>query len=488
MAYEFRFPDIGEGLTEGEIVEWKVKVGDFVKDHQTILEVETDKAVAEVPSPKAGYIISLKGGPGDIINVGEVIAVIGEKEELKEKPSPQPPAREEKGPEKEKAKEPSIAAEKPEPEPRPGPKPEPVKEPAKKEPQGAAEKPKAEPVKQERAEPMDVYSERLASVGVVGELEEAPEEEELEEAAQKVAPYQPERPRAEALPKDRLLARQLGVDIEQVRGTGPKGRITEDDIRKFAGQGIPEKGAREPEGAPGQDNWGTVTRVPLRGVRRKIAQAMTDSITKAAQVTTTDEADAGLLSLIREKEREEAARQGIKLTVLPFIIKAVVGALKRDPAMNSAMDDEKGEILYKGYYNIGVAVETQDGLIVPNIKDADKKSIFQIAKELAGLAESARKRTLKIDELKGGTFTITNYGSIGGLYATPILNYPEVGILGVGKLMEKPVAEGGAIKIKKMLPLSLTFDHRVIDGAKAQHFMNNVIGHIEDPDLIFVNM
>jgi pyruvate dehydrogenase E2 component (dihydrolipoyllysine-residue acetyltransferase) len=481
MAYEFRFPDIGEGLTEGEIVEWKVKVGDFVRDHQTILEVETDKAVAEVPSPRAGYIISLKGGPGDIINVGEVIAVIGEKGELREKPSPQPPAREEKEPEKAKAKGPEVAAKKPEPAPE-------VKEPQKKEPPIAAEKPKAEPVKQETPEPVDVYSDRLGSVGVVGELEEAPEEEELEEAAQKVAPYQQERPRVEALPKDRLLARQLGVDIEQVRGTGPKGRVTEDDIRKFAGQGVPEKGAREPEGAPGQDNWGAVTRVPLRGVRRKIAQAMTDSITKAAQVTTTDEADAGLLSLIREKERDEAARQGIKLTVLPFIIKAVVGALKRDPAMNSAMDDEKGEILYKGYYNIGIAVETQDGLIVPNIKDADKKSIFQIAKELAALAEGARKRTLKIEELKGGTFTITNYGSIGGLYATPILNYPEVGILGVGKLMEKPVAEGGAIKIKKILPLSLTFDHRVIDGAKAQHFMNNVIGHIEDPDLIFVNM
>jgi pyruvate dehydrogenase E2 component (dihydrolipoyllysine-residue acetyltransferase) len=491
MAYEFKFPDIGEGLTEGEIVEWKVKVGDFVKDHQTILEVETDKAVAEVPSPRAGYILSLKGAPGDIINVGEVIAVIGEKEELKEKPAPKPVSREEKGPEKTKAEEPSAAAEKPAEKPVKEPQKEPEKEPQKKEPPRAAEKPKAEPVEQKRAEPLDVYSERLASVGVVGELEEAPEEEELEEAAQKVAPYQqekPEKPRVEALPKDRLLARQLGIDIEQVRGTGPKGRVTEDDIRKFAGQGIPEKGAREPEGAPGQDNWGAVTRVPLRGVRRKIAQAMTDSITKAAQVTTTDEADAGLLSLIREKEREEAARQGIKLTVLPFIIKAVVGALKRDPAMNSAMDDEKGEILYKGYYNIGIAVETQDGLIVPNIKDADKKSILQIAKELAELAESARKRTLKIEELKGGTFTITNFGSIGGLYATPILNYPEVGILGVGKMMEKPVAEGGAIKIKKILPLSLTFDHRVIDGAKAQHFMNNVIGHIEDPDLIFVNM
>ncbi|MHB8174351.1 MAG: dihydrolipoamide acetyltransferase family protein, partial [Nitrospirota bacterium] len=415
MAYEFRFPDIGEGLTEGEIVEWKVKVGDYVKDHQALLEVETDKAVAEVPSPKAGYILSIKGEPGDIIQVGEVITVIGEKEEANKPASGEPAA--------------GVAE--------------------KKEPERPKEKPKAEAPKQERVEPLDIYSERLGSVGVVGELEEAPEEEELEEAAQKVAPYQPAKPRVEALPKDRILARQMGVDMEQVRGTGPKGRVTEEDIRRFAGLGLPEKGAREPEGVPGQDNWGPVTRVPLRGVRRKIARAMTDSITKAAQVTTTDEADAGLLWLIREKEKEDVSRQGIKLTLLPFIIKAVVGALKRDPSMNSAMDDEKGEVVYKEYYNIGIAVETQDGLIVPNIKDADKKSILQIAREVDDLAGRARKRTLEISELKGGTFTITNYGSIGGIFATPILNYPEVGILGVGKLMEKPVAQGGAIKIKK---------------------------------------
>ncbi len=468
MAYEFKFPDIGEGLTEGEVVEWKVKVGDYVNDHQTLLEVETDKAVAEVPSPKAGYVISIKGEPGDIIKVGEVIAVIGEKEEIGAapagKPSPQPLSREERGTEKAETEK---AGKKPKPE---------------------AGRPAAGPPARP-AEPFDIYAERLGSVGVVGELEEAPEEEGLEEAAREAAPYQPARPpRVEALPKDRLLARELGVDMEQIRGTGPKGRVTEDDVRKFAGAGVPEKGAREPEGAPGRDNWGAVTRAPLRGVRRKIARAMTDSMTKAAQVTTTDEADAGLLSLIREKEKEDARGQGIKLTLLPFIIKAVAGALKRDPSMNSAMDDEKGEIVYKNYYNIGIAVETQDGLIVPNIKDADKKSILQIARELEDLSGRARKRTLDIGELKGGTFTITNYGSIGGMFATPILNYPEAGILGVGRLMEKPVAEGGAIKIKKMLPLSLTFDHRIVDGATAQHFMNNVIRHIEDPDLIFVNM
>ncbi len=459
MAYEFKFPDIGEGLTEGEIVEWKVKVGDKVADHQAILEVETDKAVAEVPSPRAGYIISLKGGPGDVIKVGEVIAVIGDESEVKAvKPSPQPKAAPGKPPEK----------------------------PLEKPPEKQVEK-KPEPTKKERVEPFKVYEERLGSVGVVGQLEEAPEEEE--EAVPTEGPaLAAARARVEALPKDRMLAKQLGVDIEQVRGTGPKGRVTEDDIRKYVAQGMPEKGVREPEGAPGSDQYGPVRRVPLRGVRRKVAQAMHDSMTKAAQVTATDEADCGLLWLIRNKEKEAAGQQGVHLTLLPFIVKAAVGALKRDPAMNSAMDDEKGDIVYKAYYNIGIAVETEDGLIVPNIKDADKKSVLEIAREIEDLSKKARQRTLDIHELKGGTFTITNYGSIGGIFATPILNYPEVGILGVGRMMEKPVVEDGAIKIKKVLPLSLTFDHRVIDGAKAQHFFNNIIRHIEDPDLIFVGI
>ncbi len=444
MAYEFKFPDIGEGLTEGEIVEWKVKVGDQVQDHQALLEVETDKAVAEVPSPKSGYIISLKGGPGDIIHVGEVIAVIGEKAELDAAL---------------KGAKPVAAA------PPPPPKPEKKITPA---------------------EPVVVKHE---SVGVVGELEEAPDEEEepapeaKEDKAEGVV-----RARVEALPKDRALARQLGVDIEMLRGTGPKGRVTEEDVRQAAGRGAPEKGAPEAEGVPGTDSFGPVERVPLRGVRRKIAQAMVESLTKAAQVTSTDEADIGLLWHIREKEKAAAGAQKAKLTFLPFIVKAVVGALKRNLQMNSAMDDEKGEIVVKGYYNIGVAVETRDGLIVPNVKDADKKSVIELAVEIEQLADKARKRTLDIKDLKGGTFTITNYGSIGGIFGTPILNYPEVGILGVGKIMEKPVAEAGAIKIKRILPLSLTFDHRVVDGAKAQHFLNDVIMHLEDPDLIFVGI
>jgi len=444
MAYEFKFPDIGEGLTEGEIVEWKVKVGDLVSDHQVLLEVETDKAVAEVPSPKAGYIVSLKGGPGDIIKVGEVIAVIGEKSELG---TPVKPS-------------------------------EPQKVTVPQSPQ-KVEVPQA---------PVETFKVNKGSVGVVGELEEAPDEEEAEAAPAAAKPAPIARVRVEALPKERMLARQLGLDIDAVRGTGAGGRVTEDDVKRAAELGAPEKGARVSEGAPGNDAFGAVERMPLRGVRRKIAQAMVESLTKAAQVTTTDEADIGLLWHIRKKEKEAATEKGIHLTFLPFIVKAVVGALKRDPYMNAAMDDEKSEIVVKGYYNIGIAVETQDGLIVPNVKDSDSKSIIEIAKEIDVLADKARKRTLDIRELKGGTFTITNYGSIGGIFGTPVLNYPEVGILGVGKIMEKPVAEDGAIAIKKVLPLSLTFDHRVVDGAKAQHFLNNVIRYLEDPDLIFVGV
>ncbi|MBI5190292.1 MAG: 2-oxo acid dehydrogenase subunit E2 [Nitrospirae bacterium] len=490
MSYEFKFPDIGEGLIEGEIVEWKVKVGDRVSGHQTLLEVETDKAVAEVPSPVAGVVLELKGGPGDVINVGEVIAVIGEESELAKDAAPKPAAR---------PAETSVAV-----PPMPTTK-----------------------VSVTPAPPHRPFKE---SVGVVGELEEAPDEEEEETPVETPHPspkiassiypsplageggpegrvrgngvparrgdnmetettQQPiSRPRVDALPKDRALAKQLGVVIDKLRGTGPRGRVTEDDVRKAAGRGTPEKGAPEPAGRPGGDTFGPVEHIPLRGVRRKIAQAMVNSLTKAAQVTTTDEADVSLLWHIREKEKEAAKADGVHLTFLPFIVKAVVGALKRDPLMNSVMDDDKGEIAVRGYYNIGIAVETRDGLIVPNVKYADRKQVIELARELEALAESARKRTLELEDLRGGTFTITNYGSIGGIFGTPVLNYPEAGILGVGKITEKPVVINGEIKVRRILPLSLTFDHRIVDGATAQHFLNGVIARLEDPDRIFVGV
>jgi pyruvate dehydrogenase E2 component (dihydrolipoamide acetyltransferase) len=284
------------------------------------------------------------------------------------------------------------------------------------------------------------------------------------------------------------MAKRLGVDIEQIHGTGPKGRVTEEDIRKAAEFGAPEKGARVSEGVMAADGFGPVERVPLRGLRRRISQAMIESLAKTAQVTTMDEADVDELWRIREKMKAEAQAQGVHLTLLPFLVKAVVGALRRVPEMNTTLDEAKGEIVFKAYYHIGVAVDTQDGLIAPNVKDADKKSILRIAHELEDLAQKARRRTLDVKDLKGGSFTLTNFGSIGGLFGTPIINYPEAGILGVGRMVEKPVAEEGAIRIKKVLPLSLTFDHRLVDGGHAQHFLNDVMRHLADPDLILVGM
>jgi pyruvate dehydrogenase E2 component (dihydrolipoamide acetyltransferase) len=229
-----------------------------------------------------------------------------------------------------------------------------------------------------------------------------------------------------------------------------------------------------------------VEQVPVRGVRRKISEAMVRSLTTAAQVTTTDEARVGLLWHILQKEKASAAEEGVRLTLLPFVIKAVVSGLRRDPYLNAVLDDAASEIHLKGYYNIGVAVETQDGLIVPNVKSADRKTILEIARDVDDLSARARERTLGVQDLKGGTFTISNYGSIGGLFGTPILNPPEVGLLGMGRAHEQPVVVDGAIKVERVLPLSLTFDHRVVDGAAAQHFLNNVVRFLEDPDRILI--
>jgi len=452
MAYEFRFPDVGEGIAEGEIVGWKVRVGDRVEAHQTLVVMETDKAVVDIPSPVGGVVLRLNGEPGDVVRVGEVLAVIGEASELA-------PA----------GKEAEVA-------PLAGPEPRAA--------QTEIPIPGARPT---RTEPPASVPVARGSVGVVGELEEAPEEEE---GAAQPAPAEERpaiaRPKAEVLPRDRALARTLGVDVDALRGTGPGGRVTESDVRAAAERGLPGRQLTPDRGAPDRDPYGPVERVTVRGVRRKIAEAMVRSLATAAQVTTTDEARIGLLWHIRQKEKKSAEEQGVRLTLLPFVVKAVVSALKRDPYLNASMDEETGEILLKGYHNIGVAVETRDGLIVPNVKGADRKTILEIAREIQDLSARARARTLKVEELKGGTFSITNYGSIGGLFGTPILNPPEVGILGLGRALEKPLAVDSAIKIERVLPLSLTFDHRVVDGATAQHFLNNVVRYLEDPDRFLI--
>ena len=416
MAYEFKFPDIGEGLTEGEIVRWLVKEGDEIKEGQPLVEVETDKALAEIPSPKTGVILKILAKEKEIVKVGQVIVVIGEKGEALAAPPPKP-----------------------------------------------------------------------KSVGVVGELEEAPEE--VPAVAAKAEPVKTVLVSEHALatPAVRVLAKELGVDINKVQGTGPEGRVLEKDVRQLAeSKEKPVEEVKKPVKVKKYDLYGYVERIPLRGVRRSIAKAMVKSKYTAPHVTAMDEADVTELWKIREKEKKAAEKKGIKLTILPFIIKSVLAGLSEHPYLNASLDDENEEIILKKYFNIGVATDTPEGLMVPVVKNAKEKSIFQIAEELTKLAQKARDRTIDLADLKGGTFTISNYGALGGIYATPIINYPEVAILGVGKIKDTPVVRNGKVVVRKILSLALSFDHRVVDGGEGARFLNTVIAHLEDPDLILL--
>jgi len=420
MAYEFKLPDLGEGLTEGEIVQWLVKEGDPIDEGQVFVKVETDKAVLEIPSPRKGVVLRMGAAEGEIVQVGNVILVIGEE----------------------------------------GEKPEALAQPEE--------------------------AEKRPSVGVVGELEEAPEEE-VEEAPAEAAPAPPGRTvEVLAMPAVRKLARELEVDLGTIEGSGPGGRITKEDVQKAAQKKEEKPPERAVKAARKYDIYGYVERVPLRGMRKTIARSMVRSKYTAPHVTAMDEADITRLVALREKEKEKAAARGVHLTYLPFVIKAVVAGLEEHPYVNASLDDETEEIILKKYFNIGVAVDTKDGLMVPVVKNAKEKSILQLADELSGLSEKARSRTIDLADLKGGTFTITNYGAVGGIFGSPIINYPEVAILGLGKIQEKPVVVEGSIEVRKVLPLSLSFDHRVVDGAEAARFLNTVIDHLEDPDLILL--
>ena len=416
MPFEFKFPDIGEGLTEGEIVRWLVKEGDEIKEGQPLVEVETDKALAEIPSPRTGVILKILAKEKEIVKVGQVIVVIGEKGEAAAAPPPKP-----------------------------------------------------------------------KSVGVVGELEEAPEEAPAVVARAEAVKPAFVSPHALATPAIRALAKELGTDLDKVKGTGLEGRVLEKDVRLAAeGKEKPVEEVKRPTKVKKYDLYGYVDRIPLRGVRRSIAKAMVKSKYTAPHVTTMDEADVTELWKIREKEKKTAEKKGIKLTILPFIIKAVIAGLKEHPYLNATLDDENEEIIVKKYFNIGMATDTPEGLMVPVVKNAGDKSILHLAEELTQLAEKARNRSIDLADLKGGTFTITNYGALGGIYGTPIINHPEVAILGVGKIKDMPVVRDGKIEVRKILHLALSFDHRVVDGGEAARFLNTVIARLEDPDLILL--
>ncbi len=393
MLREFKFPDVGEGIAEGEIVRWLAKEGDWIKEDQDLIEIETDKAVITLNSPYTGKIEKLHGREGEIIKVGAPLTTIQEETE----------------------------------------------------------------------DTSGVASEKRNSGSVVGSLGE-------DEEVEIIRPIL-------ATPAVRALAKELKLDLAQVKGTGPGGRITKEDVER-AGVRI-----AEPEGAAA-DAYGPVEKVPLRGLRRTVAKRMAEASKRVAEVTIWEDADITELEQVRAKERKPAEAQGVKLTYLPFLIRASIAALKAHPYLNASLDEEAQEIVLKKYYNIGIAVDIPDGLIVFVIKDADQKNILDLAREGAALAEKARQRKVVLPELRGSTFTITNYGVVGASYGTPIINYPEVAILGLGKIEDRPVVRNGQIVIRKIMPLSLAFDHRVIDGVEAGRFLAVVIQHLEQPDLM----
>ncbi len=411
MAKVFRFPDIGEGITEGEIVRWLVREGEAIAADQPFAEIETDKAVVELPSPYAGTVLKLYGREKDIVKVGAPLIAVGEKGEIVAEIMAEATAAPAGGP-------PPLA-----PRPASGP---------------------------------------AATAGT------AP-------AAAAAAMM--------TTPRVRQVAKDLAIDLAAVRGTGPGGRITEEDVRAAKA-----KPAKAPKPAfkikPKFDFFGSLERVPLRGIRRATARHLRESLDHAAHVTHVDEADASPLAALRESLKAGAEARGIKLTYLPIIVKAVVEALKLHPMLNASLDEEAEEIVVKKYYNIGIAVDVPDGLIVPVVKMADQKSVLDIAAEIRDLAQAARDRKLDLGDLKGGTFSITNVGAIGGDFATPIINYPEVAILATMKIAERARVVDGRVAAKLTLPLCLSFDHRVIDGAAAARFTKDLVRLLEAPDTL----
>lgn len=427
---DFKLPDIGEGVHEGEITKWLVKAGDTIKADQPMVEVMTDKATVEIPSPVTGVVEKLHASEGQTIEVGKVLLTINEKGNGKSTAAPAPTP---------------AASPKPQREVKPASSPS--------HPVGAG----VETSRDEEVVPFNVL----------------------------------------ATPATRKLARDLNVSLKGVPGTGPAGRVTKMDVQ-MAYEGhqastprtshptIPSTAVTVPKATPLVVQRGELKRIPLKGIRKKIAEAMSHSKHTAAHFTYVEEVDMSEIVRLRASAKEEALRKGIKLTYLPFIIKAVIPALQEFPYLNSSLDDEKGELIIKGDYNIGIATDTPQGLIVPVIKGADRKTIWEIAQEIEVLSERARTGKSQLDDLKGGTFTLTNAGSIGGVLATPIINHPEVAILGVNAIRKRPVVKNDQIVIADVMFLSMSVDHRVVDGADAARFMNRLVYFLSEPSrLVF---
>jgi len=436
LSFQFRLPDIGEGIHEGEIVKWFVKPGDKVQEDDVLCEVQNDKAVVEIPSPVDGTVEEVLVEEGTVAVVGDILITFDapgyEDIQFKGDHGNDAP--------KEEAK-------------------------TEAQVQGTAE----------------------AGDAVAKEPVQTPA------AAEEVDPNR----RIIAMPSVRKYARDKGVEIRTVSGTGKNGRISKEDIDAFLNGGAAAPAAEAADNAPAAAQEAPKpiaipegdfpeTREKMSGIRKAIAKAMVNSKHTAPHVTLMDEVEVSNLVAHRKKYKEVAAAKGIKLTFLPYVVKALTSALKEFPALNTSLDDATSEIVHKHYYNIGIAADTEKGLLVPVVKNADRKGIFNISNEINELAGKARDGKLAPTEMKGASCTISNIGSAGGQWFTPVINHPEVAILGIGRIAEKAIVKDGEIVAAPVLALSLSFDHRMIDGATAQNAMNHIKRLLNDPELLLM--
>ena len=428
-----QLPELGEGVTEGELVKWLVKPGDKIEADQAVAEMMTDKATVEVPSPSAGVVKELKSKEGDVVEVGHVMLVIDTDGAAAMAPAP--------------AKAAPASAPAPAPKSAPAPAPAPAR--------GGA-----------NGGSMDVYP-PAADVKVL------------------------------ATPATRRLAREMGIDLNTLQGSGIAGRVTREDV-SHAGTGATSAGAPSyqapafPRAAYQGPAGAQEERVAIKGIRKKIAENMQMAKHIIPHFTLMDEARVTALVKMREELKATTEKTGVKVTYLPFVIKAMIATIREFPAFNASIDDQAQEIVYKKYFNIGFAADTPNGLLVPVIKNADQKTLLQLSKEIGELSKKARDGKLSLDEMRGATITITNIGSVGGTYATPIINHPEVAILGMYKISEKPVIKHGPdgmeLDVDKVMNFTITADHRLIDGAVAANFLKSFINRIENPGVLMLDM
>ena len=499
MATEIKLPSLGEGVESGDVLEIYVKVGDVVKPEQSLLELETDKATVAVPSPLSGKILSIAIQEGDTVKVGQVIGTI-EATAAASSPAPTSPAPTSPAP------TPAPPAASP---PKPtAPSPAPASAvPAAQTTATIAPAPAAPVAPKPIAPPKPTATPIAAPVSASGaSTSQAQERDEVIAAG----------------PAIRRFAREVGVDLSGVSGTGESGRITREDVLAIvrhqgqaaaakpaptapassasspalgapANSGVesPAKAAAskgiEKPGTPATDDYGPIRVDRMTKIRKMIANQMDKSWSSVPRVVNFDDADVTELEAFRQSSKDDYASRGIKLTTMPFLIKAVATALKHHGALNAQIDSENDQIIYKDYVNLGIAVDTDRGLVVPTLKNADRMSIPDIAYALADLSNRVRNNDFAVSDLRGGTFTISNLGAIGGTYSTPIVNVPEVAILLVGRSRKMPmVMQDDSIKPRLMMPLSLAYDHRLVDGATAARFLNDIIAYLEAPSRLLL--